>query len=119
MGRPRVGFLPFLRSWQNRYAHRQACHKHSMMPRSPTAPARHLCHGLAPLPRIGSFATDWQQAPYFVNRAIDADPVPRDEMIGPSTPAFVAIIEEAAQVRPNEIAVSGTRIPTRIAQSHC
>src|SRR5436305_151261 len=44
---------------------------------------------------------------------------PRDGMIGPSTPAFVAIIEEAAQVRPNEIAVSGTRIPTRIAQSHC
>jgi hypothetical protein len=63
---------------------------------------------------IGIFARDCSKAAskdnaYFVNRAIDADHVQRDQMSGPTTRDSVAIIDKASPLGPNELAVSGTR----------
>lgn len=44
---------------------------------------------------------------YYVNRAIDADHVQRDRMIGPTTRGAVAILDKATESKPNEIAIEG------------
>ena len=46
---------------------------------------------------------------YFVNRVMDADHVQRDFMSGPTTRAWVTVLDKAAELSANEISVSGTR----------
>jgi hypothetical protein len=64
---------------------------------------------------IGTFAWDCSQPPsrdnnwYFVNRLLNADHVQRDFMIGTSTRAWAVIIDQASELRPNEIAWSSIR----------
>jgi tetratricopeptide (TPR) repeat protein len=63
---------------------------------------------------LGIFAWDCskpasKQNHYFVHRLIDADHVQRDVMDGPTTRAFVVMVDKAAESKPNEITVSGTR----------
>jgi hypothetical protein len=64
---------------------------------------------------IGTFAWDCSKPPsrdnnwYFVNRLLDADHVQRDFMIGPTTRAWAAIIDQASELRTNEIALSSIR----------
>jgi hypothetical protein len=64
---------------------------------------------------IGTFAWDCSQPPspennwYFVNRLLDPDHVQRDFMIGTSTRAWAAIIDQASELRPNEVAWSSIR----------
>jgi hypothetical protein len=45
---------------------------------------------------------------YYVNRLVDADHVQRDRMTGPTTRSSVTIIDKATELKPNEIAFSGT-----------
>jgi hypothetical protein len=66
-------------------------------------------HGL-----LGTFAFDCSKPAtksnlYYINRVIDADHLQRDRMTGPTTREWVALIDKATEVKPNEIAVSGTR----------
>jgi hypothetical protein len=63
---------------------------------------------------LGTFAMDCSKPAsknnlYFVNRAIDADHVQRDQMSGTTTRDLIIYIDKAAELKPNEIAVSGTR----------
>jgi hypothetical protein len=64
---------------------------------------------------IGTFAWDCSKPPsqdnnwYFVNRLLDADHVQRDFMIGTTTRAWAAIIDQASELRTNEIAWSSIR----------
>jgi hypothetical protein len=64
---------------------------------------------------LGTFAWDCSKQPdrdsnwYFVNRALDADHVQRDFMVGPTTRAWVTIIDQATELGPNEIGWSGIR----------
>ncbi len=63
---------------------------------------------------LGIFATDCSKPasksnPYFVNRALGADRVQRDQMSGPTTRDTVTVIDKATPLGPNEIALSGTR----------
>ncbi len=46
---------------------------------------------------------------YYVHRALDAGGVQRDQMSGPTTRDFVVVFERVAELRPNEIALGGTR----------
>jgi hypothetical protein len=62
---------------------------------------------------LGTFALDCGRPPgdgnpYFVNRALDDGNVQRDRMGSPTTRDWIVILEAAKQLRPNEIAVSGT-----------
>jgi hypothetical protein len=66
---------------------------------------------------IGVFAADCGKpvSPrnlYFVHRVIDGDHVQHDQMSGPATSDFAFLIDQAAEVRPNELALGGT-IETR------
>jgi hypothetical protein len=45
---------------------------------------------------------------YYVNRALDADHVQRDEMIAPTTRGRVVMISKAEELKPNEIKLSGS-----------
>ena len=45
---------------------------------------------------------------YLVNRAIDADHVQMDQMVGATSRQFTAIIDKACESQPNEIALSST-----------
>jgi hypothetical protein len=45
---------------------------------------------------------------YLVNRAIDADHVQMDQMVGATSRQFTAIIDKASESQPNEIALSST-----------
>ena len=68
---------------------------------------------------IGTFAWDCSQPPsnnnwYFVNRLLDADHVQRDFMTGTSTREWAAIIDQASELRPNEVAWSSIRDGQRI-----
>jgi len=63
-------------------------------------------HGL-----LGTFAADCsnpasEKTPYIVNRAIDADHIQIDRMVGRPAPQLTAIIDEATESRPNEIVMS-------------
>jgi len=63
---------------------------------------------------LGTFARDCTKPAsknnlYYLNRLIDADHVQRDQMSGTTTRDFVIFIDKAAEVKPNEIAVSGMR----------
>jgi serpin B len=64
---------------------------------------------------IGTFAWNCSMLPsandnwYFVNRVIDADHIQRDYMTGPTTRAWYAILDKAAEKSANEISVSGSR----------
>jgi hypothetical protein len=63
---------------------------------------------------LGTFAMDCSKPAaknnlYYLNRPIDADHVQRDQMTGPTTRQWVAVLDKATEVKPNEIAVSGTR----------
>jgi hypothetical protein len=63
---------------------------------------------------LGTFAMDCSKPAtksnlYYNNRAIDADHVQRDQMSGPTTRDFVIMIEKISEVKPNEIALGGTR----------
>jgi hypothetical protein len=63
---------------------------------------------------LGTFAWDCgkpasRQNFYYVHRLIDTERVQRDAMEGPTTRTFVVVIEQAAELRPNEISVSGMR----------
>jgi hypothetical protein len=62
---------------------------------------------------LGTFAWDCSKPAsmdnrYYVHRAINTDFVQRDQMSGPTTRDWVARIERAAEVKPNELAVSAT-----------
>jgi hypothetical protein len=64
-------------------------------------------HGL-----IGVFAADCSKPVgtrnlYFVNRAIDADHVQHDQMAGPATRDFALLIDQAAELGPNELRLGG------------
>jgi hypothetical protein len=64
--------------------------------------------------QLGTFAWDCSKPPspsnlYYLNRAIDADHVQRDEMSGETTREHVTIIDRAQPVGPNEISLSGQR----------
>lgn len=63
---------------------------------------------------LGTFAFDCSKPVsrdnrYYVHRSLDADRVQRDMMSGPTTRDFSVVFERAAEPRPNEIAVGGTR----------
>jgi hypothetical protein len=64
---------------------------------------------------LGVFAQDCSKPAkaidnwYYVNRLIDANHVQRDLMGGPTTVTWVSMLDDARELRPNEIAVSGTR----------
>jgi hypothetical protein len=63
---------------------------------------------------LGTFAWNCNQPAsrdnlYYVNRALDSDRVQRDQMSGPTTRDAVTIIDRATELKPNEIALSGTR----------
>jgi len=63
-------------------------------------------HGL-----LGMLAADCggpasDKAPYVVNRVIDADHVQTDRMVGRPEPQLTAIIDEATETKPGEIAMS-------------
>ena len=63
---------------------------------------------------LGTFGADCSQPAartnlYFVNRLVDANTVQRDRMIGPTTREWVTFIEQAVELKPNEIRLSGTR----------
>jgi peptidylprolyl isomerase len=63
---------------------------------------------------LGTFARDCsdppsKENPFFVSRLSDDDHMQRDQMSGPATRDFVVVIDKAAELKPNEIAVSGTR----------
>jgi hypothetical protein len=64
---------------------------------------------------LGTFAWDCSKQPdrnsnwYFVNRALDADHVQRDFMVGPTTRAWATIIDQATELGPNEIGWSSIR----------
>jgi hypothetical protein len=63
---------------------------------------------------LGTFAFDCTKPAsksnsYWVNRAIDDGHVQRDQMSGTTTREWIAIIDKAAEAKPNEIALSGTR----------
>jgi hypothetical protein len=62
---------------------------------------------------LGTFAWDCSKPAstdnrYYVHRALNTDFVQRDQMSGPTTRDWVARIERAAEVKPNELAVSAT-----------
>jgi hypothetical protein len=62
---------------------------------------------------LGTFAWDCSKPAsrdnrYYVHRALNTDLVQRDQMSGPTTRDWVARIERAAEVKPNELAVSAT-----------
>jgi hypothetical protein len=66
---------------------------------------------------IGVFAADCgkpvsAQNLYFVHRVIEGDHVQHDQMSGPATSDFALLIDQAAELRPNELALGGT-IETR------
>jgi hypothetical protein len=63
---------------------------------------------------LGIFAPDCSkpasaQNYYYVHRLVDADHLQRDVMEGPTTRALVVMVDKAAEAKPNEITVSGTR----------
>jgi hypothetical protein len=70
---------------------------------------------------LGTFAQDCTKPPtvqtppngpqnwWFVNRLIDANHVQRDFMEGPTTRTFVIMIDNAMELKPNEIRVTGIR----------
>ncbi len=49
------------------------------------------------------------EASGFVNRLLDDGAVERDQMSGPTKRDWVVFLDMAAELKPNEIAVSGTR----------
>jgi hypothetical protein len=62
---------------------------------------------------LGTFAWDCSKPAsrdnrYYVHRAINTDLVQRDQMSGVTTRDWVALIERAAEVKPNELALSAT-----------
>jgi hypothetical protein len=62
---------------------------------------------------LGTFAWDCSKPAstdnrYYVHRALNTALVQRDQMSGPTTRDWVARIERAAEVKPNELAVSAT-----------
>jgi hypothetical protein len=64
--------------------------------------------------QLGTFAWDCSKPPsrdnrYYLNRAIDANQVQRDEMTGPETREHVTIIDKAEPLGPNEFSLSGQR----------
>jgi len=71
-------------------------------------------HGL-----LGTFAFDCTKPAsktnsYWINRVIDDSHVQRDQMSARTTRDWIAIIDKAAEAKPNEITVSGTRDDTPI-----
>lgn len=63
---------------------------------------------------LGTYAFDCSKPAgqanlYFVNRALDASRVQRDQMSSATARDAVTIIEEASEVKPNEIVLRGTR----------
>ena len=63
---------------------------------------------------LGTFAVDCNKPaskanPYFVNRLIDADHVQRDQMSAATTREFAIIIDKISELKPSELAWSGTR----------
>jgi polyhydroxybutyrate depolymerase len=62
---------------------------------------------------LGTFAWDCGKPAnannlYYVHRLLDADRVRRDQMSSPTTRDWVVLLDQAAEVRPNEITISGT-----------
>jgi hypothetical protein len=62
---------------------------------------------------IGVLASDCSKppgatTPYLVNRAIDADHVQSDRMVGASARDLTAIVDHIAETTPNQVTVSGT-----------
>ena len=63
---------------------------------------------------LGIFGWDCSKPPskqnhYFVHRALDSGQVQRDMMDGPSSRGWIVMIDNAANLKRNEIFVSGTR----------
>ncbi len=63
---------------------------------------------------IGTFALDCSRPAdggnfYFVNRVLDDNTVQRDRMSGPSTRDFIALLDRAEELQPNEIRVGGNQ----------
>jgi hypothetical protein len=63
---------------------------------------------------LGTFAVDCSKSAsndnfYYVNRLLDDGAVERDRMSGTTTRDVVVFFDKAAEVKPNEISVSGTR----------
>jgi hypothetical protein len=47
--------------------------------------------------------------PYYTNRLLSDGTIDRRQMTGPSRTAFTTLLDKATELKPNEIAVSGTR----------
>ena len=63
---------------------------------------------------LGTFAADCGRPAsddnfYFVNRLLNDGAVERDQMSGPTKRDWVVFLDKASELKPNEIAVSGTR----------
>jgi hypothetical protein len=63
---------------------------------------------------LGTFAFDCAKAAstsnfYYVNRMLDGGQVQRDRMSGTTTRDFIVYIDQASELKPNEIALGGTR----------
>jgi len=61
---------------------------------------------------LGTFAADCSKPAspnnyHFINRLVGNDIVQRDRMSGPTTRDWVAFLDNASELKPNEIAVSG------------
>jgi hypothetical protein len=63
---------------------------------------------------LGTFAWDCSKPPsaqnnwYHVHRLIDPDHVQRDYMTGPTTRQWLSVIDQVAELRPDEVELSGT-----------
>ena len=62
---------------------------------------------------LGTFASDCSKpadakTPYLTNCPIDADHVELDKMVGPTSRQSATIVDKATELKPNELALSGT-----------
>jgi hypothetical protein len=63
---------------------------------------------------LGTFAVDCGKPAspdnlFYWNRALDDGAIERDQMSGPAKRDWIVFLDNATELRPNEIAVSGTR----------
>jgi len=64
---------------------------------------------------LGMFAVDCTKPPsddnrYFVHRLVDPDHLQRDRVSGPGARDYAYMIDQASEVGPQEVSVSGTRV---------
>ena len=89
--------------------------RHALLERGVASPAQNSVKAIfEKYDLLGTFAQDCSKPAsrnnlYYVNRALDADHVQRDQMSGPTIRDWAYVIEKAAEVNANDISVSGTR----------